>query len=91
MLLQWIWIFSNIYLNDIAEPNLSSCYVPARAAAYTQVHKYIEAISDSRKSIEIDPSYSKAYSRLGLAYYAQGNYADAIEKGFKKGKFGINS
>ncbi|KAJ6735811.1 hypothetical protein OIU85_018067 [Salix viminalis] len=28
--------------------------------------------------------YSKAYSRLGLAYYAQGNYRDAIDKGFNK-------
>lgn len=50
------------------------------------MHKYTEAIEDCLKSIEIDPNYSKAYSRLGLAYYAQGNYHDAIEKGFKKGK-----
>ncbi|KAA3453805.1 Sgta [Gossypium australe] len=58
--------------------------VNVRAAAYTQIQKYNEAIRDCHKSIEIDPNYSKAYSRLGLAYYAQGNYADAIEKGFKK-------
>ncbi|GAB4844180.1 hypothetical protein Ancab_037546 [Ancistrocladus abbreviatus] len=55
-----------------------------RAAAYTQIHKYNEAIRDCRKAIEIDPNYSKAYSRLGLAYYAQGNYNDAISKGFLK-------
>ncbi|XP_016682899.1 small glutamine-rich tetratricopeptide repeat-containing protein beta isoform X1 [Gossypium hirsutum] len=55
-----------------------------RAAAYTQICKYNEAIKDCLKSIEIDHNYCKAYSRLGLAYYAQGNYADAIEKGFKK-------
>ncbi|KAG4140883.1 hypothetical protein ERO13_D06G045101v2 [Gossypium hirsutum] len=54
------------------------------AAAYTQICKYNEAIKDCLKSIEIDHNYCKAYSRLGLAYYAQGNYADAIEKGFKK-------
>lgn len=59
-----------------------------RAAAYTQIHKYTEAIRDCLKSIEIDPNYSKAYSRLGLAYYAQGNYSDAIEKGFNKGLWG---
>lgn len=62
-----------------------------RAAAYTQIHKYTEAIRDCLKSIEIDPNYSKAYSRLGLAYYAQGNYRDAIEKGFTKGWCYINS
>ncbi|KAF5740318.1 Tetratricopeptide repeat-like superfamily protein putative isoform 2 [Tripterygium wilfordii] len=55
-----------------------------RAAAYTQIGKYAEAVRDCLKSIELDPNYSKAYSRLGLAYYAQGKFSDAIEKGFKK-------
>lgn len=62
-----------------------------RAAAYTQINKYTEAIEDCHKSIEIDPYYSKAYSRLGLAYYAQGKYRDAIDEGFQKGlKYYIN-
>ena len=56
-----------------------------RAAAYTQIQKYSEATRDSLKSIEIDPNYSKAYSRLGLALYDQGSYRDAIDKGFMKG------
>ncbi|XP_022980997.1 small glutamine-rich tetratricopeptide repeat-containing protein 2 isoform X1 [Cucurbita maxima] len=55
-----------------------------RAAAYTQIQKYSEATRDSLKSIEIDPNYSKAYSRLGLALYDQGSYRDAIDKGFMK-------
>ncbi|KAJ6681662.1 hypothetical protein OIU74_020025 [Salix koriyanagi] len=62
----------------------NAVYYCNRAAAYTQVHKYTEAIRDCLKSVEIDPGYSKAYSRLGLAYYAQGNYRDAIDKGFNK-------
>lgn len=62
-----------------------------RAAAYTQIHQYAEAVRDCLKSIDIDPNYSKAFSRLGLAYYAQGNYNDAIEKGFKKGWFEVIS
>ncbi|KAK4572831.1 hypothetical protein RGQ29_031021 [Quercus rubra] len=62
----------------------NAVYYCNRAAAYTQIHKYTEAIRDCVKSIEINPNYSKAYSRLGLAYYAQGNYSDAINKGFKK-------
>lgn len=57
-----------------------------RAAAYTQVSQYTEAIRDCLKSIEIDPAYGKAYSRLGFAYYARGNYRDAIDKGFMKGR-----
>lgn len=56
-----------------------------RAAAYTQLQNYTEAIADCNRSIEIDPNYSKAYSRLGFAYYEQGEYSDAISKGFLKG------
>ncbi|KAK9162242.1 hypothetical protein Syun_003144 [Stephania yunnanensis] len=55
-----------------------------QSSAYTQIQMCAEAISDSLKSIDIDPGYSKAYSRLGLAYYAQGNYHDAINEGFMK-------
>ncbi|XP_059452159.1 uncharacterized protein LOC132182814 isoform X2 [Corylus avellana] len=62
----------------------NAVYYCNRAAAYTQIHNYTEAIRDCMKSIEINPNYSKAYSRLGLAYYAQGNYSDAINEGFKK-------
>ncbi|KAL6010735.1 hypothetical protein ACLOJK_001176 [Asimina triloba] len=69
--------------------NITSLYkaryhIDLLAAGYTQLHKYSEAISDCNRSIEIDPNYSKAYSRLGLAYYAQGNYSNAINKGFLK-------
>ncbi|KAH7524522.1 hypothetical protein FEM48_Zijuj06G0128400 [Ziziphus jujuba var. spinosa] len=74
-----------LYNCAIALSESNAVYYCNRAAAYTQVHKYTEAIRDCLKSIEIDPNYSKAYSRLGLAYYAQGNYRDAINKGFKKG------
>ncbi|CAN1235721.1 Small glutamine-rich tetratricopeptide repeat-containing protein beta [Linum perenne] len=73
-----------LYTCAIALSESKAIYYCNRAAAYTQVQKYAEAIRDCLKSIEIDPSYSKAYSRLGLVYYAQGNYRDAIDKGFKK-------
>ncbi|KVH99464.1 hypothetical protein Ccrd_022302 [Cynara cardunculus var. scolymus] len=54
------------------------------AAAYTQTKQYTEATCDCHQAIAIDPNYSKAYSRLGFTYYAQGNYRDAIAKGFMK-------
>ncbi|GLT85050.1 hypothetical protein SLE2022_032520 [Rubroshorea leprosula] len=73
-----------LYSIAIALCENNAVYYCNRAAAYTQIHEYNEAVRDCLKSIEIDPNYSKAYSRLGLAYYAQGNYSDAIEKGFKK-------
>lgn len=66
--------------------SLLSAYLKfVRAAAYTQVQRYDEAVQDCLKSMAIDPNYSKAYSRLGFAYYAQGRYRDAIDKGFTKG------
>ncbi|KAL3679595.1 hypothetical protein R1sor_022551 [Riccia sorocarpa] len=55
-----------------------------RAAALTAIGKYDEAIADCHAAMKLDPLYSKAYSRLGLVYYAQGKLEDAIEKGFKK-------
>ncbi|XP_019460585.1 PREDICTED: small glutamine-rich tetratricopeptide repeat-containing protein-like isoform X2 [Lupinus angustifolius] len=73
-----------LYNCAIAVYEKSAVYYCNRAAAYTQIDRYTEAIQDCLKSIEIDPNYSKAYSRLGLAYYAQGNYRDAIDKGFDK-------
>nr|GEY80696.1 ferric reduction oxidase 7 [Tanacetum cinerariifolium] len=44
------------------------------------------ALARLKKSISIDPNYSKAYSRLGYAYFTQGNYMDAIGRGFARGK-----
>lgn len=73
-----------LYSFAIALCGNNAVYYSNRAAAYTQIHHYAEAVRDCLKSIDIDPNYSKAYSRLGLAYFAQGNYNDAIEKGFKK-------
>ncbi|GAV71978.1 TPR_2 domain-containing protein/TPR_11 domain-containing protein [Cephalotus follicularis] len=73
-----------LYSLAIALCENNAVYYCNRAAAYTQINSYADAIRDCYKSVEIDPNYSKAYSRLGLAYYAQGNYIDAINKGFKK-------
>ncbi|GAU45538.1 hypothetical protein TSUD_14400 [Trifolium subterraneum] len=44
----------------------SAVYYCNRAAAYTQINKYTEAIQDCLRSIEIDPNYSKGYSPLQL-------------------------
>ncbi|PNY07499.1 small glutamine-rich tetratricopeptide repeat-containing [Trifolium pratense] len=73
-----------LYTCAIAIYEKSAIYYCNRAAAYTQINKYTAAIQDCLRSIEIDPNYSKGYSRLGFAYYSQGNYRDAIDKGFKK-------
>lgn len=49
-------------------PN-SHIYHCNRAAAHCHLNDYIEAVEDCNASIALQPSYVKAYSRLGLANY----------------------
>ncbi|KAF9145845.1 hypothetical protein BG015_011775 [Linnemannia schmuckeri] len=42
----------------------NAVYYANRAAAYSQMGDHQNAITDSLKAAEVDPSYSKAYSRL---------------------------
>jgi len=56
----------------------------ARAAAYSQISDHEAAIADARKALEIDPSFSKAYSRLGHALFSNKEYAEAVEA-YEKG------
>ncbi|GJR60519.1 small glutamine-rich tetratricopeptide repeat-containing protein [Tanacetum coccineum] len=59
----------------------NAIYYCNRAAAYIQTCQYAEAILDCQKSIEIDPNYIKAYTRLGYIYSVQG--IGALEKGYR--------
>ncbi|KAK3143276.1 hypothetical protein QOZ80_4AG0298380 [Eleusine coracana subsp. coracana] len=73
-----------LYTCAIALSRKNAIYYCNRAAAYTLLSMNNEAVGDCLKSIEIDPTYSKAYSRLGSAYFALGNYHDALYKGYLK-------
>lgn len=73
-----------LYTCAIALSRKNAIYYCNRAAAYTLLNMNHQAIEDCLKSIEIDPNYSKAYSRLGSAYFALGNYQDALYKGYLK-------
>merc|ERR1711976_751905 len=46
----------------------SAIFYCNRAAAYTSLENYEEALQDCKKAISFDPDYSKAYSRMGLIY-----------------------
>ncbi|CAM6097578.1 unnamed protein product [Calypogeia fissa] len=73
-----------LYTLAISLCSNNAIFYSNRAAALTQVGKYAEAIADCEVAIKLDPQYSKAYSRLGLVYFAQGRLQEAIEKGFQK-------
>merc|ERR1711953_1427148 len=48
-----------------------------RAAAYTSIENYEEALQDCKKAISFEPDYSKAYSRMGLIYSKINLYAES--------------
>lgn len=50
-----------------------------RAAAHTHTKDYRAAIMDCEKSISINETYSKAFSRLGTALFYDGNYSRAVD------------
>lgn len=62
----------------------NAIYLSNRAAAYSSTREHEKAIADATQALTLDPNYSKAYSRLGLAHYALGN-ANASMDAYKKG------
>ena len=54
-------------------------YYSNRAASYTAINKFNEAIKDAQKCIELKPTWSKGYSRLGAVYFLQKKYDDAVK------------
>lgn len=58
---------------------LNPIYLSNRAAAYSGMQKHEEAKDDAELATAADPSYSKAWSRLGLAKFALGDAQGAME------------
>jgi len=54
-------------------------YLSNRAAAYSNVGKYELAIEDAQIAVDTDPSYTKAWSRLGHARWSKGDSRGAME------------
>ncbi len=59
-------------------------YLSNRAAAYSASHQHAKASADAELAVEADPSYTKAWSRLGLARYALGDAKGSMEA-YQKG------
>lgn len=57
----------------------SHVYFCNRAAACCFLSRYEDAVNDCLSSIALSPDYVKAFSRLGLAYYHQEKYQEALE------------
>ncbi|KHN72372.1 Small glutamine-rich tetratricopeptide repeat-containing protein beta [Toxocara canis] len=50
-----------------------------KAAAYCRLEQYDLAIQDCRTALALDPRYSKAYGRMGLALSCQNRYEQAVD------------
>ncbi|PAV90622.1 hypothetical protein WR25_12194 isoform A [Diploscapter pachys] len=65
--------------NEAIKLNRDPVYFCNRAAAYCRMEQYDLAIQDCRTALALDPNYSKAYGRMGLALSCQNRYDQAVE------------
>eukprot|EP01130_Rhizamoeba_saxonica_P001401 TRINITY_DN11261_c0_g1_i1.p1 TRINITY_DN11261_c0_g1~~TRINITY_DN11261_c0_g1_i1.p1 ORF type:complete len:303 (-),score=79.46 TRINITY_DN11261_c0_g1_i1:20-886(-) len=54
-------------------------YYGNRSAAYYHLGKYDNVISDAKEAIKLEPTYIRAYNRLGLAYIEKEDYQSALD------------
>ncbi|KAI5819788.1 glutamine-rich cytoplasmic protein [Pyronema omphalodes] len=54
-------------------------YLSNRAAAYSSLNDFDNAIKDAELAVDTDPTYSKAWSRLGHARFSKGDHRGAME------------
>lgn len=62
----------------------NAIYLSNRSAAYSSLRESGKAADDAKAAIKLDPAYSKAYSRLGLALYSMGD-AEGAMKAYEDG------
>ncbi|WVQ72451.1 hypothetical protein IAR50_002003 [Cryptococcus sp. DSM 104548] len=59
--------------------NPNPVYYSNRAAAWGGAGQHDKAVGDAEKALELDPKFTKAYSRLGHAQFSQGDFAAAVK------------
>lgn len=72
------------YTQAIELDSKNVVYLSNRAAAYSSLSQHEKAVKDAEAAIKLNPNFSKAYSRLGLAKYALGDANGSMEA-YKKG------
>ncbi|XP_064086093.1 small glutamine-rich tetratricopeptide repeat-containing protein alpha-like [Macrobrachium nipponense] len=56
------------YTKAISKDPRNAVYYCNRAAAHSKLNQHLDAIQDCKRALQIEPQYSKAYGRMGLAY-----------------------
>nr|BCA90173.1 small glutamine-rich tetratricopeptide repeat-containing protein 2 [Ogataea thermomethanolica (nom. inval.)] len=57
----------------------NAVYLSNRAAAYSSIGEHQNALEDAKKATEVEPTYAKAWSRMGLAKYALGDVEGSMK------------
>jgi small glutamine-rich tetratricopeptide repeat-containing protein alpha len=68
-----------LYTSALALTPRNAIYLSNRAAAHSAAKDHTSARTDAETAVAIDPSYTKAWSRLGLARFALGDAKGAME------------
>lgn len=66
------------YDKAIKNDSSNAVYFSNRAAAYSMMGEHFKALEDAKQSCKLNPSYSKAYNRLGKAHLALGEPEEAV-------------
>lgn len=69
----------DLYTQALALVPNNSIYLSNRAAAFSAQKDYDKAIADAQVAVDTDPTYTKAWSRLGHARFAKGDSRGAME------------
>ncbi|GMM29576.1 Hsp90 cochaperone [Martiniozyma asiatica (nom. inval.)] len=48
-----------------------------RSACYASLHKYLDALKDAEKCVQINPSWAKGYNRVAAAEFGLGDFDEA--------------
>ena len=70
----------DFYTQALGESATDHTIMGNRSAAYYQLKKYEEALTDAEKCIEVQPDWSKGYQRKGMVLQATGKLDEAIEQ-----------
>ncbi|KAK0383004.1 hypothetical protein NLU13_8920 [Sarocladium strictum] len=68
-----------LYTSALQLTPRNAIYLSNRAAAHSAAKDHTSARTDAETAVAIDPSYTKAWSRLGLARFALGDAKGAME------------
>lgn len=50
-----------------------------RSAAYSKAGKFREALADAEKTVQLNPTWPKGYSRLGVAHVGLNDFTNAFK------------